>query len=143
MGVPVEMALGNMAEDGGAGRRAPAGRRKRRPRPRGHRIAVSLDDGELARLTEDARRAGMAPGAFAAQRVTAEGGGDAGDIEARRAEYAELVEIKRLLRRTAANVNQAVTKLNATGQHTAELEGYAAMFARHAAQAGDAAERIR
>jgi hypothetical protein len=48
-----------------------------------------------------------------------------------------------LVRRIGVNLNQAVAKLNATGQHSGDLLAYAAESLRRARRLDAAAEQVR
>lgn len=55
----------------------------------------------------------------------------------------ELVRACGLIRRIGVNLNQAVARLNATGQHSADLHAYAAESIRRARRLDAAAEAVR
>jgi hypothetical protein len=55
----------------------------------------------------------------------------------------ELIRAAGLVRRIGVNLNQAVAKLNATGQRSADLLPYAAESMRRAAHLDAAAEAVR
>jgi hypothetical protein len=59
---------------------------------------------------------------------------------------AALIELMRaagLVRRTGTNINQAVAKLNATGQPAGNLPGYAAETIRRADHIDEVADAVR
>ena len=64
------------------------------------------------------------------------------DAPARQA-LTELIRAAGLVRRIGVNLNQAVAKLNATGQRPGELLPYAAECARRAQRLDAAAEAVR
>ena len=104
----------------------------------------SLTAEEFAALEEAAGRAGLARGAYAAQvvldRIYGTGGGPEGPA---REALRELVRAAGLVRRIGVNLNQAVAKLNATGQRSGDLLPYAAESLRRAEHLDAAAERVR
>jgi hypothetical protein len=123
---------------------ARAGRRSRRPTRRKHRLELYLSDDEQARLRMAAQRAGLAPGAYAAQAALAAADGKAAPADASfREALGELIRAAGLVRRIGVNLNQAVAKLNATGQRSGDLLPYAAESARRAERLDAAAEHLR
>ena len=135
-----------MAETGsGEARRRGQGSRRARQRPgRSFRVHFSLTEQEFAALEDAAGRAGLARGAFAAQVVLAHVTGDATGPEApNREALRELVRAAGLIRRIGVNLNQAVTKLNATGQRSGDLLWYARESLRLAGHLDEAAEEVR
>lgn len=135
-----------MADTGsGEVRRRGQGSRRARQQPgRPFRVHFSLTGQEFAALQDAAGRAGLARGAFAAQVVLAHvqgssTGPEAPDREALR----ELVRAAGLVRRIGVNLNQAVAKLNATGQRSADLLWYARESMRRVEHLDAAAEQVR
>ena len=61
----------------------------------------------------------------------------------RRAALAELIRAAGLVRRVGVNLNQAVAKLNATGQPSGDLVPYAAESIRKARRLDAVAEELR
>ena len=55
----------------------------------------------------------------------------------------ELIRAAGLVRRIGTNLNQAVARLNATGQHSADLTAYAAESIRRAERLDAIAEQVR
>jgi hypothetical protein len=135
-----------MMKDTGTGRegrvRAPAMRRPRQPVPRAHRVELMLADEEFEALTAAARRAGMARAAYAARAAVAAARGHGGGPVPREA-LGELMRAAVLVRRIGVNLNQAVAKLNATGQPSGDLVPYAAASTRLAARLHEAVEQVR
>jgi hypothetical protein len=127
----------------------PAGRRARQPVPRPRRVGFALTEQEYATLSAAARRAGLASGAYAAEAAlaaasgTAAGGTAAAADSPLREALGELIRAAGLVRRIGVNLNQAVAKLNATGQRSADLIPYAAESIRRAERLDTAAELIR
>jgi len=122
----------------------PAGRRSRHPAGRVRRVEFTLTDEEYADLDAAAARAGLARGAYAAQAALAAacGGGSEAGAPLREA-LAELIRSAGLVRRIGVNLNQAVAKLNATGQRSDDLVPYAAESARRARRLDAVAEELR
>lgn len=91
-----------------------------------------------------AGRAGLARGAYAARVVLAhaQGGGCGPDGPAREA-LRELIRAAGLVRRIGVNLNQAVAKLNATGQRSGDLLPYAVESIRRAQVLDATAEQVR
>jgi hypothetical protein len=134
------------AANGSMGRTSelPAGRRSRQPGKRPRRVEFSLTDEEFGELGAAAARAGLAKGAYAAEAAlsVARGVTSPADFPLREA-LGEFVRAAGLVRRIGVNLNQAVAKLNATGQRSGELLPYAAESVRRAEQLDAAAEEIR
>jgi hypothetical protein len=120
-------------------------RRARQPVPRTRRVEFTLSGEEYAILVEAARQAGMARRAYAAQAaLTAAANGN--PISGREPLALVLTELMRaagLVRRIAANINQAAAKLNATGQPAGNLPAYAARTIRRADHIDQVAEAVR
>ena len=133
-------------ERGSQGRPAgrPAGRRSRQDATRPRRVEFTLTEAEFAELDAPAARAGLARGAYAAQAALAMargGGGEAG-VPLREA-LAELIRSAGLVRRAGVNLNQAVARLNSTGQRSGDLAPYAAESVRIARRLDAAADELR
>jgi len=122
----------------------PAGRRSRQLARRLHRVEFSLTDEEFEDLTSAAERSRLARGAYAAEATlsVARGAACSADSTFREA-LGELIRAAGLVRRIGVNLNQAVAKLNATGQRPDDLLAYAAESIRRARKLDDAAEEIR
>ena len=97
-----------------------------------------------ARSAAAADRAGLAKGAFAAQAtlIIARSGTTPSDSPLREA-LGEFIRAAGLVRRIGVNLNQAVAKLNATGQRSGDLLPYAAESLRRAQLLDQAAEEVR
>jgi hypothetical protein len=135
-----------MADAGsGQGRRRGQGARRARQQPgRSFRVHFSLTGQEFAALDDAAGRAGLARGAFAAQVVLAQVHGSATGPEAPdREALRELMRAAGLVRRIGVNLNQAVARLNATGQRSGDLLLYARESMRRVERLDDAAEQVR
>jgi hypothetical protein len=126
----------------------PAGARpRRRTRNQGRRgrtVRFALTDQEYAELSDAARLAGLARGAFAAEAAlsVARGVVVTPDAPLRDAFYA-LDRAAVLVRKIGVNLNQAVAKLNATGQRSGDLLPYAQESDRRAARLEAAGEDLR
>jgi hypothetical protein len=125
-------------------RKSQGSRRARQQPGRPFRVHFSLTEAEFAALEAAASRAGLARGAFAAQVVLAHVQGDAAGQETPgREALRELVRAAGLVRRIGVNLNQAVAKLNATGQRSGDLLWYARESLRRAGHLDEAAEEVR
>jgi hypothetical protein len=123
--------------------RPAAGGRRERGQHRDVKVTVRYSSAEWDAITEAASRAGMAPAAWLGQAGTDAAAGRG--ILASRAQrdiLAELIRAGGLVRRAGANLNQAVTRLNATGQPGPDLQPAAAWISRVARHVDDAALRI-
>jgi hypothetical protein len=125
-------------------RAAQGSRRSRQQGRRCHRVEFSLTAGEFAALQDAAGRAGLARGAYAAQVVLGHvsGSGD-GPQAADREALRELVRAAGLAHKIGVLLNQAVKKLNATGQRPGELDECARACMRRVANMDAAAEQVR
>ena len=131
---------GSQASVGGQGRR-----RARQPVPRTRRVEVTLTGEEYTIIEEAARRAGLARRAYIAQAAlaAAANGGPLGDRESLRRALIELMRAAGLVHRIGTNINQAIAKLDATGQPAGNLPGYAAGTIRHADHIDEVADTVR
>jgi hypothetical protein len=122
----------------------PPGRRPRQPARRRRRVEFSLTDKEFGDLDAAAVRAGLARGAYAAEAAlsVARGVTCPADSSFREA-LGEFIRAAGLVRRIGVNLNQAVAKLTATGQHSGDLLPYAAACLRRAERLDATAEQIR
>ncbi len=125
---------------GGQGRR-----RARQPVPRTRVVEFTLSGEEYAVLVEAADRAGMARRAYAATVVldAAANGATASGQDPLELVLIELMGAAGLVRRIATNINQAVAKLNATGQPAGDLPHYAAGSLRRADHIDAVADAVR
>jgi hypothetical protein len=130
----------SQADISGQGRR-----RARQPVPRTRRVEFTLSGEEYAILVEAARRAGMARRAYAAQAAltAAANGNPVSGQEPLALVLTELMRAGGLVRRIAANLNQAAAKLNATGQPAGDLPRYAAESIRRAGHIDQVADAVR
>jgi Mobilization protein NikA len=120
-------------------------RRARQPVPRTRRVEFTLTGEEYAVLVAAAGRAGLARRAYAAQAAlaAAANGKPISDQESLGQALIELMRAAGLVRRIAANINQAVAKLNATGQPAGNLSAYAAQSIRRADHIDQVADAVR
>ena len=135
-----------MANTGsGEARRGGQGsRRARQDAGRPFRVHFSLTEAEFAALEEAASRAGLARGAFAAQVVLAHVQDDGTGPEATdRETLRELMRASVLVHRIGVNLNQAVAKLNATGQRSGDLLPYAIESMHRVEHLDEVAEQVR
>ena len=121
------------------------GRRARQPVPRTRRVEITLSGEEYAIITDAARQAGLARGAYAASAVmaAAANGSAISDQEPLEQVLTELMRAAGLVRRIGTNIDQAVAKLNATGQPAGDLPRYAAGSLRRADHIDDVADAVR
>ena len=122
-------------------------RSRRRPRqqaPRPRTVRFDLTEEEFAELEQAAGRAGLAKGAYAAEAALAAARGRvAAPGEPFREALGELVTASGLVRRIGVLLNQAVAKLNATGQRPGELDPCARACLRRVERLDAAAEQVR
>jgi hypothetical protein len=121
-----------------------AGRRSRQLARRPYRVEFSLTGEEFDDLAAAAGRSGLARGAYAAEATLSVARGEACSTDSMlREALGEFIRAAGLVRRIGVNLNQAVAKLNATGQRSDDLLAYAAESIRRARKLDDAAEEIR
>ena len=123
------------------------GMRRRRSRqgvPRPRTVQFSLSEEEFAEVSEAAARSGLARGAFAAEATLATARGTQARVwSPLRAALAELMAAAGLVRRAGTNLNQAVARLNATGERGEDLVPAAQFCARVIRRLDEAAEQVR
>ena len=121
-----------------------AGRRSRVASRRGRRVEFTLTDGEFADLNTAAQLPGQSRGAYAAQAAlaAARGGGSRAGVPLREA-LVQLMTAAGLVRRVGTNLNQAVARLNATGQCGDDLLPAAQFCVRVIRRLDEAAEHVR
>jgi hypothetical protein len=119
-------------------------RRSREETPRPCTVRFDLTEAEFAEVRQAAERAGLARGAYAAEATLAAARGTATtpDVPVRAA-LAEFVRAAGLVRRIGVNLNQAVAKLNATGQRSEDLLPYAQACLHRVERLNAAAEQVR
>jgi len=123
---------------------APPRRRTRNQGRRSRTVRFALTDQEYAELSDAATHAGLARGAFAAEAAlsVARGVVVTPDAPLRDAFHA-LDRAALLVRKIGVNLNQAVAKLNKTGQWSGDLVPYAEESDRRAARLEAAGEDLR
>lgn len=125
-------------------KQAPSRRRSRQATPRPHLVKFFLTDEELADLDIAAGRSGLARGAFAAEAALAAARGTPSPASSlAREALVEMMTAAGLVRRIGTNLNQAVAKLNATGQRGEDLLPAAEFCARVIRRLDEAAEQLR
>jgi hypothetical protein len=120
------------------------GRRPRQGTTRPYRVEFSLTGEEFELLEAAAGRAGRARGAYAAEAAlaAARGGPVCADAPLREL-LRELIRASGLVHRIGVNLNQAVAKLNATGQRSGDLVPYAVESLRRADHLDAVADEVR
>jgi len=119
-------------------------RRTRHQERRGRTVRFALTDAEYAEVSAAAREAGLARGAYAAEAALAVARGEIATPDAPlRDAFHALDRAALLVRRIGVNLNQAVAKLNATGQWSGDLPRYAEESIRRAARLEAAGEDLR
>ena len=129
-----------MVEMSGGGVR----RRSRQAVPRPKLVQFTLTLEEFDEVSHAAERAGMARGAYAADVTLAAARGvpDRASSPLREV-LGELMAAAGLVRRIGTNFNQAVAKLNATGQRGEDLLPSAQFCVRAVHRLDEAAEQVR
>jgi hypothetical protein len=119
-------------------------RRSRQAVSRSRVVQFSLTEEEFGEVSKAAEQSGLARGAFAAEATLASARG----AEARvwspvREALVEVIAAAGLVRRAGTNLNQAVARLNATGQRGEDLLPAAQFCARVIRRLDEAAEQLR
>jgi hypothetical protein len=109
-------------------------RRSRQAASRSRVVQFSLTDEEFGEVRRAAERSGLARGAFAAE---------ARAWSPLREALAEVMAAAGLVRRAGTNLNQAVAKLNATGQRGEDLLPAAQFCVRVIRRLDETAEQLR
>jgi hypothetical protein len=119
-------------------------RRSRQAVPRPKVVQFSLTEEEFEEVSTAAARSGLARGAFAADvtLAAARGTQSKAGSPAREA-VVELIAAAGLVRRVGTNLNQAVARLNATGQRGDDLLPAAQFCVRVIRRLDEAAEQLR
>ena len=119
-------------------------RRSREAVPRPKVVQFSLTQAEFDEVSEAAARSGLARGAFAAEVTLAAARGTQARVASPlREALAELMSAAGLVRRIGTNLNQAVARLNATGQRSEDLLPAAEFCVRVIRRLDAAAEQVR
>ena len=128
----------------GAVGQASVRRRSRQAAARPRLVKFFLTDEELAELDGAADRAGIARGAFAAEAALAAARETSSPASSPvREALVEVMAAAGLVRRVGTNLNQAVTKLNATGQRSDDLLPATQFCVRVIRRLDEAAEQLR
>jgi hypothetical protein len=130
-----------------AGRPPTGSRSRRRPREEAARactVRFGLTEAEFAELEQAAGRAGLAKGAYAAEAALSAARGTAVEPDTVfREALGELIRASGLVRKIGTLLNQAVAKLNATGQAPGDLLPYAQACMRRVDHLDAVAEQLR
>lgn len=119
-------------------------RRSRQAEPRMRLVKFFLTEQELTELDEAADRMGLARGAFAAEAALAAARGRPSPTNsAPREALVEVMTAAGLVRRAGTNLNQAVAKLNTTGQCGEDLVPAARFCVRVIRRLDETAEHLR
>jgi hypothetical protein len=119
-------------------------RRSREAVARPKVVQFSLTMEEFDVVSGAAAQAGLARGAFAAEvTLAAAKGVQSRDASPLREALAELMAAAGLVRRIGTNLNQAVARLNATGQRSEDLLPSADFCVRVIRRLDEAAEQVR
>jgi hypothetical protein len=119
-------------------------RRSREAVPRPRVVQFSLTEEEFGEVSLAAQRSGLARGAFAAEAALASARGAQARVWSPvREALVELMTAAGLVRRAGTNLNQAVARLNATGQRGEDLVPAARFCVRVIGRLDEAAEQLR
>lgn len=119
-------------------------RRSRQAAARPRLVKFFLTDEELAELDGAADRAGLARGAFAAEAALAAARETSSPASSPvREALVEVMAAAGLVRRVGTNLNQAVAKLNATGQRSDDLLPATQFCIRVIRRLDEVAEQLR
>jgi hypothetical protein len=119
-------------------------RRSRQAAQRPKTVQFSLTQDEFNHVSRAAAEARMAREAFAAEvTLAAASGAQARTASPLRETLDELMAAAELVRRIGTNLNQAVAKLNATGQRSEDLLAAAEFCVRVIRRLDEAAEQVR
>lgn len=119
-------------------------RRSRQAVPRPRVVQFSLTEEEFEEVSQAAERSGLARGAFAAEAALASARGTrARAWSPLREALVEVIAAAGLVRRAGTNLNQAVARLNATGQRSEDLLPAAQFCVRVIRRLDETAEQLR
>jgi hypothetical protein len=120
-------------------------RRSRQAVPRPRVVQFSLTEDEFAEVSLAAERSGLARGAFAAEATLAAARGCRARVvwSPLREALVEVMTAAGLVRRAGTNLNQAVARLNATGQRGEDLLPAARFCVRVIRRLDETAEQLR
>jgi hypothetical protein len=107
-------------------------------------VQFSLTEEEFAEVSQAADRLGLARGAFAAEAALAAARGTPAPAwSPAREALVEVMTAAGLVRRAGTNLNQAVARLNSTGQRGADLLPAAEFCVRVIRRLDETAEQLR
>jgi hypothetical protein len=107
-------------------------------------VQFSLTEAEFEEVSRAAQRSGLARGAFAAEAVLASARGAETPVwSPLREALVEVMAAAGLVRRAGTNLNQAVARLNATGQRGEDLFPAAQFCVRVIRRLDETAEQLR
>jgi hypothetical protein len=119
-------------------------RRSRQAVSRPRVVQFSLTEEEFEEVSAAAARRGVARGAFAAEATLASARGEPSRVwSPLREALVEVMNAAGLVRRVGTNLNQAVTRLNATGQPGEDLVPAAQFCVRVVQRLDETAEQLR
>ena len=119
-------------------------RRSRKAEPRPKVVQFSLTQEEFDEVSGAAEHSGLARGAFAAEATLAAArGGQTRAVSPLREALSELMAAAGLVARIGTNLNQAVARLNSTGQRGEDLMPAAEFCVRVIRRLDEAAEHVR
>jgi hypothetical protein len=119
-------------------------RRSRQASLRPKVVQFSLSEDEFEEVSAIAARSGLARGAFAAEATLAAARGVQAKVGSPlREALVELMSAAGLVRRVGTNLNQAVARLNATGQRGDDLLPAAQFCVRVIRRLDEAADHVR
>jgi hypothetical protein len=119
-------------------------RRSRQTVSRPRVVQFSLTEEEFEEVSRAAERSGLARGAFAAEAALASARGtDARAGSPLREALVDVIAAAGLVRRAGTNLNQAVARLNATGQRGEDLLPAAQFCVRVIRRLDETAEQLR
>ena len=119
-------------------------RRSRQAVPRPRVVQFSLTEDEFQEVSTAAARRRLARGAFAAEATLASARGVPASVwSPLREALAEVMMAAGLVRRIGTNLNQAVARLNATGQRGEDLMPAAQICVRAVRRLDETAEQLR
>jgi hypothetical protein len=119
-------------------------RRSRQAVSRPRVVQFSLTQEEFDEVSQAAERSGLARGAFAAEAALASARGAEPKVESPlREALVEVIAAAGLVRRVGTNLNQAVARLNATGQRGEDLLPAAQFCVRVIRRLDETAEHLR
>lgn len=123
---------------------AVGGRRRRRTSGRRHEITIRLDDRERELLVTAARANGAALAAYVSVAALGVARGEVTPVPSTTAELLrELADARRQVQRFGVLVNQAVAKLNATGQAPPALDPAVTICTRAVRRLDEAVVHVR